>query len=66
MRHCLGNLLNILSLPSNSDTGNSRQINQSQVRAGVREDVQNNGDIYNSLVASAHFISEEVDLVSHF
>jgi hypothetical protein len=63
--HGLCDLLDVLGLASNSDSSDTWQIDEGEIGAGVGEYIQNDGDINDALVAAAHFVCQEVDLVSH-
>ena len=65
MGHGLSNLLNIFSLASNSNSSYTWQIDQGEIGTGVGEYIQNDRAVNNTLVATAHFVCEEIDLVSN-
>jgi hypothetical protein len=64
MCHCTCNLFDVIWLIGNSNTSNTWQIDQSQIWASVRVNLQNNRFIDDIFVVSAKFVCEPINVVS--
>lgn len=64
--HIFSNLFNVLVLSGDSDTGNSRKINKSEIRASVREDLKDDRLVYDSLGFSTDLVGESLNGLSDF
>lgn len=66
MSHGAGDLLDVVRLALNGNTGDSGQINKGQVRTGVREHLKHDGLIDNVFVGAADLVGESNDILTHF
>jgi hypothetical protein len=64
--HIFSNLFNVLVLSGDSDTGNSRKINKSKIRASVREDLKDDRLVYDSFGFSTDLVGESLNGLSDF